>query len=325
MRYPEILNILKTKDWRSRRSVRGHYCAQDDTRFLDSPSRQRALEMILPEINKNTQHITTPLQRLGFNGYLKLPSHVHPTVVQNIKDHIFSNPIYDGHVKSYGSQNALYPKDENELSRLPSGYYTSDISTLLQCNEIFNIASDPLIFNLVSSYLGTIPTIYSMNMMWNVSQNRLDDHGVQKFHRDWDDFRSCCVFIYLTDVDESMGPHVYQASSHLECTEEELDGSYPSHIANPKAVDTVGNYCQEIFVGNKGDAFITDPYGLHKGSAIENKGYRGVLWIRYGLYDNYICRNLDKNTSEIPPIFSEKFYPLSEDNYLHHLWRLFLV
>lgn len=326
MRHKEICELLecteRSVEWRSR-GIHHVTDAPDDTRFLDSVSRERAFQKILPELNKSTEQIIDPLKSFQLNGYLRLRSHVGCDVVENIKQYSFSNPLYEGHVKSYGDSEPLEVQDEEALSRLPAGYYTSDMSRLLRCPDILRIASDPLTLHFVSSYLGFVPSVYSINMMWNVSQKSLDSHGVQKFHRDWDDFKTCCLFVYITDVGPSMGPHIYQVGSHLTCEEEEAN----EHCRlREDPIDVIGDYHQEILVGNQGDAFITDPYGLHKGGPLKEKGFRGVLWIRYGMYDNYACRELDENTKGlcVDIAFMEEFLNLQDDPYCRHLWRLFL-
>jgi hypothetical protein len=42
-----------------------------------------------------------------------------------------------------------------------------------------------------------------------------DDSALQAFHRDSEDWRYLKVLVYLTDVDDGAGPHVYLHGSHL--------------------------------------------------------------------------------------------------------------
>jgi hypothetical protein len=334
MRHREICELLAAPEespWLVNFKANCKYLSQglthvadgpDDTRFLDSVSREIAFQKILPELNKSTEHISGPLKLLQLNGYLRLRGHVGCDVIENIKQYIFSNPLYAGHVKAHGDQSPVEVGNEEALSHLPSGYYTSDISDALGCPDILRIASDPLLLHLVSDYLGFFPSIYSINVMWNVSQEGLAHHPVQRFHRDWDDFKTCCLFVYLTDVGPSMGPHIYQVGSHLLCDEEEANECYR---LQDDPSDMIADYHQETLVGSQGDAFITDPYGLHKGGPLTEKGFRGVVWIRYGMYDNYMCREVDGNIkgSDLDAAFMEKIGNLHDDHY-RHLWRLFL-
>ena len=105
-------------------------------------------------------------------------------------------------------------------------------------------------------------------------------HGTTNRHRDLDDFKFLSLFVYLTDVDLSNGPHVYERGTHFGISEAKNGSDLP-----PSA------HQQTVFVGKAGSAFLEDNWGVHHGMTIEPGQRRICLWIRYGLYDNWTSRH----------------------------------
>jgi len=168
-------------------------------------------------------------------------------------------------------------------------------SILFQSKTLLNTITDKKLLSLVQSYLGCFPTIFSINSLWSIYQE--EGFKTQTVHRDYDDFKFLSLFVLLTDVDESNGPHVYYAKTH--------DGSESQ--SEPK-----------IIYGRKGTAFITDVFGLHNGMPLK-QGKRLLLWCRYGLFLNnmhyYIKNNLYLQDEET--IFSK----IEKNNYNEYLLR----
>ena len=51
-------------------------------------------------------------------------------------------------------------------------------------------------------------------MWWSNVSNKVDSFSAQDFHFDLDSIKFLKVFIYLKDVTENKGPHVYVEGSH---------------------------------------------------------------------------------------------------------------
>ena len=66
--------------------------------------------------------------------------------------------------------------------------------------------SAPLV-RLAAQYISCKPTISAIALRWSYPQAG-GGSGLQGFHRDCDDWRFIKVFVYLTDVDHTAGPHV---------------------------------------------------------------------------------------------------------------------
>lgn len=168
-------------------------------------------------------------------------------------------------------------------------------SILFQSKALLNKITDKNLLSLVQSYLGCFPTIFSINSLWSIYQE--EGFKTQTTHRDYDDFKFLSLFIMLTDVDETNGPHVYYAKTH--------NGS--DNQDEPK-----------IIYGKKGTAFITDVYGLHNGMPLE-QGKRLLLWCRFGLFLNnmhYYIKN-NQYTQDEETIFSK----IEKNEYNEYLLR----
>src|SRR3989442_12227115 len=70
---------------------------------------------------------------------------------------------------------------------------------------------------MAASHLGCTPTLSTLQAWWDFAEHRtnevagsggaLNAYAPQRYHRDLNDFRMFWVYVYLTDVDETCGPH----------------------------------------------------------------------------------------------------------------------
>lgn len=225
------------------------------------------------------------------DGVVVLHDFLSEEEVDDIYNTVANEKGYNYHISATAFNRETKTIDEatdwNILSYEPS--------ILFQSKALLSKITNTSLLSLVQSYLGCFPTIFSINSLWSIYQE--EGFKTQTTHRDYDDFKFLSLFILLTDVDETNGPHVYYAKSH--------NGS--DNLENPK-----------IIYGKKGTAFITDVYGLHNGMPLE-QGKRLLLWCRFGLFLNnmhfYIKNNLyaqDENT-----IFSK----IEKNDYNEYLLR----
>lgn len=235
----------------------------------DSTRRDGASFLITEEIRKVTSDLIDPMTGFRDTGYIKLGHVIDHRAIISFLD---TKPVYEAHVASYS--NGIPVTDASEGS-----VYCWHMSDLLESSDIQSLITNPLLTNFVSQYFKCYPTFYSTNCMWTKGEC---NHSTWKRHRDTDDFKFVTVFVYLTDIDESSGPHIYEEGT------QNLFGSI-DQVSGPEVV----------LIGKAGDGFITDAWGIHRGGKVESGRERKVLWIRYGLYDNNICRNVDKNISGI--------------------------
>jgi hypothetical protein len=130
---------------------------------------------------------------------------------------------------------------------------------------------------MVSRYLGCLPTCYGINCMLSLGTS---GHGTTQRHRDLDDFKFLSLFVYLSDVTLMNGPHVYELGTHMGNPNGKKGNELPDRGVKRK-----------IFIGNAGEGFLEDNWGVHYGMPLYPGRKRICLWVRYGLYDNYTSRN----------------------------------
>jgi hypothetical protein len=97
---------------------------------------------------------------------------------------------------------------------------------------------------------------------------------VQRFHRDSEP-GSIKALVYLTDVDDTSGPHAYVEGTHRERMPLRLRPYSDEHIQR--------KYGESITIkGAAGTGFLIDPRGIHKGIP-PAKRPRLLLGIQYAL------------------------------------------
>ena len=170
---------------------------------------------------------------------------------------------------------------EMHVSELPpdirfAHYQSTDIC---KCPAIYKAIHNEQLISTVAKYLGAPPTISSVASWWSFP-SKLPVGGMQMFHHDRGDFRSCNLFVYLTDVSEVTGPHSFVTGTH------EFNVLYPLAVkrfggnsdtfqqfwkwmeVHRKSDDQISQFFKDseikIFTGSKGTSFLEDTRGLHK-------------------------------------------------------------
>jgi len=134
------------------------------------------------------------------------------------------------------------------------------LETVLNCPGLLDLINHPRVLRLAAQYLGCTPTLSSVGVRWSLpGVARPDD--IQSFHRGYDDWHSVKLFVYLTNVGPSSGPHIYVRGSHRVAgrlharpyTETELEAMF-------------GIDCISVMTGLAGTTFMADVYGVHRGA-----------------------------------------------------------
>jgi len=162
------------------------------------------------------------------------------------------------------------PSDEVNL-----GYFTAE--EVIRAPGLLELANHPDILGAAELYFGCKPVIDNIGASWSYP-GRDTAKGAQRFHRDFDCAASFKLFLYLTDVDERGGPHVYVKGSHrsgrLESARAQSDGDIIAAFG-AEAVTPV--------MAPAGTWFLEDVYGFHKG-LIPKSQPRLLVAIEYNLY-----------------------------------------
>lgn len=154
------------------------------------------------------------------------------------------------------------------------GYH--DDADVVRAPNLLALANRPDILAIVEAFLGCRPTISYMATWWSYVTG-ISAQQAENFHRDVDDWRFVKLFVYLSDVDDSKGPHVYVRKSANEATagslrrytDEEIGAQYP-------AEDIV------FMKGQAGSGFLENTYGIHKGQPV-SEGNRLIFQAVYSV------------------------------------------
>lgn len=152
--------------------------------------------------------------------------------------------------------------------------------TLVNCPHVLDIANHPQILATVEKHLGCRPTISFLTAWWSfpgepeAGEELYDD---DMFHRDVEDFSFLKLFIYLTDVVDENGPHIFVKGTHKS---ENLvrrglisDDEFAQYFAQENIVK---------FEAPAGTAFLENTWGIHRASPVK-AGSRLILQVQYSL------------------------------------------
>lgn len=147
---------------------------------------------------------------------------------------------------------------------------------VLRAPYLVDIANSPRMLAAASSYLGCKPTIGYLASWWSFATGKGAQHA-ENFHRDVDDWRFLKLFIYITDVNQTNGPHVYVLNSSADPKLIEL-----RRLDDDEVSQAFGQENILTLTGKAGDAFIEDTYGIHKGLPVID-GSRLIFQVVYSM------------------------------------------
>ena len=110
--------------------------------------------------------------------------------------------------------------------------YDLDEADILTSSTAQRIVADPSLLAIAQQYIGAAPIQDLVAMWWSAAIDGgpgSADAAAQQYHFDLDRLRFLKVFVYLTDVDDQHGPHMYGhwpgpyqrvrgPAAHLRCT-----------------------------------------------------------------------------------------------------------
>ena len=178
-------------------------------------------------------------------------------------------------------------------------FWVKDQNQLAQKDFFQKLAFDPYILSIVSGYLGCAPIHVQTNFWFSFptfkNTNNLSTNG-QIFHQDREFAKFIKVFIYLNDVDELNGPHIYVKGSHID--EAHTYGiPLTERISDAKITNIYDAERVKTLIGPAGTVAFGDTSCVHKGEAVQS-GYRMMLQLEYAasLYLSPVCPFGDLST-----------------------------
>lgn len=234
------------------------------------PHRWRRNLARLIAITRPSYPSATPPAELGAldrEGFAMLDGLVDATWVAHVRGLLEKRLCRDRWRKELG---------EFHCDAIPPQTHVADINDVIDIPEVLAIANHPRVLGTVGRYLGCMPTIDSIKAWWSLPGHD-EAENEQFYHRDNDSIRFLKLFIYLSDVDDESGPHIYVRGSHGS------DGCYGlRRYSDEEAVREFGADKVHTFTGPAGTVFLEDTYGLHKGQLPTGRR-RLLLQVRYSV------------------------------------------
>ncbi len=223
--------------------------------------------------------------------------------VDRLVAYLDKQPVYPSHVAHF----AVHKPSTKEEVKVKEPFGSYDVQTILKAPGIAEILSDKQVVGLIASYFGCLPTVSSVNLFWSFASSDGKPKGPQHFHRDVDDYKTCTMFINLTDTKADEGAHCYVEKTHtLEKLKTVFDDAKNNDLPeslNPlqkrlapedffqlplngyNSDNLYNHFFKEKMVnlfGKRGSVIITDNYGIHRGipSRVND---RLILWVSFAL------------------------------------------
>jgi hypothetical protein len=194
-----------------------------------------------------------------------------------------------GEIRAFLEDKLLFDRDRARdgftLLQAPGHVRVADyhLRDVVACPHILTLANSPALLGLAARYMACKPTISALGLRWSFPLPG-ESSALQMFHRDSEDWRYLKVLVYLTDVDEDAGPHVYLHGSHLTRAPVRLKFYTNSEITEAYGADKL-----LTATGKRGFCFAVDTAGIHKGTAPARQP-RLMLQIQYSLLPSYAYR-----------------------------------
>lgn len=234
-----------------------------------------------------------PVDDFRRTGLKKLDKVLPEDLVTSIRRKLELLPVFasSSYVGSDRMQRTL--DDTRRISQFAS--YSTD--QLLRIPSLLRIFMMPAILDFVEKFMGCVPTLYSLNAWWSFPAPTASSFNSQFFHRDNDDWRWCVLFIYLTDVDESGGPHQFiegsQTLAGMQALAPDLDAANTFLYSRGEKFSA---RCEKLpittLTGPAGTMILANTLAIHRGLVPSQKP-RLMLWGRYGFGPNTNSVNLE--------------------------------
>ena len=224
--------------------------------------------MLASEFNFNNKEVNR-YQELLNEGLILNPLDLDSELIKTIKENLSSKLCHDPEKPELGYFT---------INKAPEGtsrayYMCEDVAKVA---GVIEIANNPLILNYVTAYFGALPSIDYIGCWWSLPSKATA--LTQNFHRDIDTLHSLKFFIYLTDVDNDSGPHVYIKNSIDKVFETSKDKMHDD-------IEIESNFATKSIIklkGKAGSSFLADTFAFHKGLT-PKKNPRLLLQVIYSL------------------------------------------
>lgn len=191
---------------------------------------------------------------LARRGRAELPGLVGSEQVREIREHLTGLLAHD----PYRPELGRYPAPDAVPPQTHVSHYRDE--DIVRVPHLLELANHPRVLAPVARWLGGRPTLAALRLWWSTPSGDGTPEHAELFHRDVDDLRFVKLFVYLTDVTENTGPHVFVDGSHL------VDRLTAIRRYEDDEVEAAfGAERIRRLVGPAGTAFLENTYGMHRG------------------------------------------------------------
>lgn len=214
----------------------------------------------------SNQEIDTIVTTITKDGYVILPKMASIDKINRIKEWSYNIKynVVDNFEKRYLLDKVNF--------QTPNIITANALEEDLKLNDDINsLIFDPLIIEIISRYLGIKkPKLIHLCMWWTFKSNNTlgSSEAAQLYHYDLDHIKWLKVFIYLTDVGNDDGPHVYIPKSHISGNKNYklLERGYSR--VNDDEMREQQKIEPKRVLGPAGSIIIGDTKCFHKGSPV---------------------------------------------------------
>lgn len=206
---------------------------------------------------------------LDSDGYVMLPPLLNAAQIGDVFDYIADKPCFDRWKSASG---------QFHISEAPANCHTAPYleTDIVGCPHLLEAANHPLILEVMSELLGCKPTISNIGLWWSLSGHDQPEEA-ENFHRDVDEWHFIKLFVYLTDVTQDSGPHVFVKGSHCEAKLLPISRYTDEHVKATFGEDRIMQ-----FMGDAGTNFLENTFGFHKGQ-LPRTGNRLLFQAQYSM------------------------------------------
>lgn len=207
--------------------------------------------------------ITSGVRSLEVNGWWKVPALAPAALVKTLKVKLEKQMTAD----HKGNVQLAYEGKDGAPMQIKVG--SAHCATY---EEMYELAADPLLLSIVQQYMG-VPPIFNtpvafLNSFVKPKNDRALSDTAQLYHHDMHRLGFVKVFLYLTDVVDTSGPHTLVQKTHRN----RPDALWADGRHGDAAIAQNGLAKDEVHINGKaGTVFLVDTSCLHKGSHPEKE------------------------------------------------------
>jgi hypothetical protein len=237
--------------------------------FLHALARRRFPPVVLPLArgvlgSLSSADIERVAAEIRENGYIRPAERLRADVCQRLSDFSLRTEATLAPPRKVGAARAVY-----DPARPIAEGYRFDEANLIDQPDIQRLMADPSLLAVAQAYLGCLPVLSSVFMLWSTPARVADnarEELAQMYHFDMDRLKWLKFFFYLTEVTPERGPHCFIAKSHR--TGHQLPALLSRGYVRYRDQELEPYYPPEDRIeltGPPGTLFAVDTRGYHKG------------------------------------------------------------